>query len=30
MIQIYVIHQQPGYLLEVEPGLFIAMMMNTL
>jgi len=24
------IHQQPGYLFEVGPGLFIAMMMSTL
>jgi len=30
MIKIYMIHQQPGYLFEVGPGLFIAMMMNTL
>jgi hypothetical protein len=30
MIKIYMIHQQTGYLFKVGPGLFIAMMMNTL
>ena len=30
MIKIYMIHRQPAYLFEVAPGLFIAVMLNTL